>query len=177
MTDLQSPVPEPVPGAESPGISQAIYGMPSFATLIAADIDATVSWYTDGLGFATLFSMPGPGDTPLVVHLRRRQFQDLLLRPARGPLTPGNGCTLSFAAVYDELDELAGRARGHGGGRVDGPADTRWNTRDLTITDPDGQVVIFTAARPAPLADAGFNDQMRRWGREQGLDTGSPSPG
>jgi hypothetical protein len=47
-------------------------------------------------------------------------------------------------------------------GRVDGPADTRWNTRDLTATDPDGQVVVFTAARPSELADPAFTDRMRR---------------
>jgi hypothetical protein len=49
---------------------------------------------------------------------------------------------VGFAAVYDELDALAERARAHGGGgRVDGPADTQWNTTDLTAADPDGNVV------------------------------------
>jgi uncharacterized glyoxalase superfamily protein PhnB len=165
MTDLKSPVPDPAPGAKAPGISRAIYGMPMFATLLARDIRATMSWYTAGLGFIDLFTMPGPDGAPVLAHLRRWQFQDLLLRPARGPVEPGSGCTLSFAAVYDEIDALAERARAHGGGRVDGPADTPWNTRDLTTADPDGNVVIFTAARPPQLADAAFPEQMRQWSR------------
>ena len=110
----------------------------------------------------------------MLVHLRRWQFQDLLVRPARGPITSGSGLTLSFAAVHDELDALAARARGHGGGRVDGPSDTPWNTRDLTTVDPDGNVVVFTAARPPDQRDAAFSEQMHRWNAGQGLATGSP---
>ena len=172
MTDFKSPVPEPAPGAEAPEISRAIYGMPMFATLLARDIRATVSWYIAGLGFIDLFTIPGPDGGPVLVHLRRWQFQDLLLHPAREPVRPGTGCMLSFAAVYDEIDALAERARAHGGGRVDGPADTTWNTRDLTTADPDGNTVIFTAARPPQLADAAFSAQMRQWSTNQGLSAG-----
>jgi catechol 2,3-dioxygenase-like lactoylglutathione lyase family enzyme len=173
MTETPSPAPAPAAGAQAPPISRAIYGMPMFATLQARDLAATVSWYTEGLGFINLFTMPGPDGAPLLVHLRRWQFQDLLVRPARGlvtpgdrpargPATPGSTCQLSFAAVYGELDALAERARAHAAGQVDGPADTPWNTRDLTATDPDGQVVVFTAARPPELADPAFTDRMRR---------------
>ena len=172
MTELKSPVPDPAPGAMAPGISRAIYGMPMFATLLVRDIRAALSWYTDGLGFLGLFTVPGPHDEPALVHLRRWQFQDLLLRPAREPgREPAGtgGCTLSFAAVYDELDALAGRARAHGGGHVDGPADTPWNTRDVTTADPDGNIVIFTAARPARLADTAFSAQLQEWSSQQGL--------
>ncbi len=167
MNEIESPVPEPVAGAKAPDITRAIYGMPAFATLLASDLDATLSWYVAGLGFISLFTIPGPNGNPVLVHLRRWQFQDVLVRPGTGPVRPGNGCTLSFAAVYDEIEGLAERARAHGGGRVDGPVDTPWNTRDLTTTDPDGTVVIFTAARPAELVDAGFSEQMSRWNEEQ----------
>ena len=169
MTDIMSPVPEPAAGATSPGISRAIYGMPMFATLAARDIGATVSWYTGGLDFIELFTVPGPGGGPVLVHLRRWQFQDLLVRPAHEPVTPGNGCVLNFAAVYGDVDALAERARAHGGGRVEGPADTPWNTRDLTTTDPDGNLVIFTAARPPELTDPAFSERLRWWSSEQGV--------
>ncbi len=171
MSDIESPVPEPVAGAKPPEITRAIYGMPAFVTLLASDLDATLSWYIDGLGFINLFAIPGPNGVPLLTHLRRWQFQDLLIRPAPGRVTPDTGCTLSFAAVYDEIDPLAERARGHGGGRIEGPVDTPWNTRDLTTSDPDGTVVVFTAARPPALADAGFSEQMKRWNEKQGPST------
>ena len=89
MTDITSPVPEPAAGARAPGVSRAIYGMPMFATLAARDIGATVSWYTGGLDFIELFTVPGPGGGSVLVHLRRWQFQDLLVRPAHEPVTPG----------------------------------------------------------------------------------------
>lgn len=168
MNEIPSPVPAPGRGVTAPPISRAIYGMPMFATLQVADVDRTISWYVDGLGFIDLFTMPGPTG-PALVHLRRWQFQDLLVRPASEPIQPGTGCTLSFSAVYDELDGMAEHARAHGAGQVDGPADTPWNTRDLTTVDPDGNVVIFTAARPPDQADAAFNEQMHHWSEEQGI--------
>jgi hypothetical protein len=112
MTDIASPVPAPVAGAEPPPISRAIYGMLMFATLAARELAATASWYTDGLGFIDLFTVPGPDGTPILVHLRRWQFQDLLVRPARGPVNPGGGCQLSFTAARPpELADPAFSAR------------------------------------------------------------------
>lgn len=169
MAEMSSPVPPPVGGAKAPEITRDIYGMPMFATLIASDMAATVSWYTEGLGFISLFTVPAGDGVPALVHLRRWRFQDLLVRPAAEPVTPGTACTLNFAAVYDEIDTLAERARAHGGGRVEGPVHTPWNTRDLTTIDPDGRVVVFTAARPSELADAAFSERMKQWSQEQGL--------
>jgi hypothetical protein len=81
MNEIPSPVPAPAAGAQAPPVSRAIYGMPMFATLLARDLAATVSWYVDGLGFINLFTVPGPDGAPLLIHLRRWQFQDLLVRP------------------------------------------------------------------------------------------------
>jgi catechol 2,3-dioxygenase-like lactoylglutathione lyase family enzyme len=167
MTDVASPVPAPLAGARSPGISRAIYGMPMFATLNAGDLDRTVSWFVDGLGFVVLFAMPPPPSPTMLVHLRRWQFQDILVRPAAAPVAAGSTCALNFAAVYDEVDELAARARAHGGGAVEGPTDTPWNTRDVTTTDPDGNVVVFTAGRPPDRTDPEFTAAMLRWNAEQ----------
>jgi catechol 2,3-dioxygenase-like lactoylglutathione lyase family enzyme len=145
-----SPVPTPSADVVSPGNYSEIYGMPAFATLAVSDVAATTSWYVAGLGFLELFSMPGPNGTPALVHLRRWAFQDLLIRPATGPISPGNGVSLSFAAVLTELDDLVDTARAHGAGDVADATDTRWNTRDVRTVDPDGNVVIFTAGRPLP---------------------------
>ena len=162
MTDVASPVPSPTPGAAPPPISRSIYGMPMFATLAVADLELTTSWYVDGLGFIELFTVPGPAG-PALVHLRRWQFQDLLVRPTAEPTTPGTACVLTFAAVFDELDALAARARAHGAGRVEGPLDTAWNTRDVTTVDPGGTVVVFSAARPADRSDRAFTERMQGW--------------
>ena len=172
MTSIQSPVPVPGLGVTAPEITCEVYGMPAFVTLLAADINTTVSWYTDGLGFINLFTIPGPDGRPALVHLRRWQFQDLLVRQSPRPVTAGSSLTLSFAAVYDEIDDMAESARVHDAGQVEGPNDTPWNTRDLTATDPDGNVIIFTAGRPAELTDSAFSTQMGRWNAEQGTAPG-----
>src|SRR5512140_1851605 len=167
MTDLPSPVPAPSMVARAPEISRAIYGMPMFVNLAVRDIAATTSWYTDGLGFIVLFSAPGPDGTPSLVHLRRWQFQDLLVHPAAPNVAAGSTLSVSFAAVYGEIDAIAERARAHGGGDVVGPTDTPWNTRDVTMVDPDGNVVVFTAGRPPELADPAFARGVIERFREQ----------
>ena len=123
-----------------PVVSREIYGMPVFVTLTVADLDRTVDWYVNGLGFISLFTMPGPDGGPALVHLRRWRYQDILVRPGKPPV--GGEWTISVMAVVEELDALAARARAHGGGLVEGPADTPWNTRDVRATDPDGYVVV-----------------------------------
>jgi catechol 2,3-dioxygenase-like lactoylglutathione lyase family enzyme len=167
MAAIPSPVPAPGPGVEAPEICRDIYGMPFFATLLVADVSATVSWYTEGLGFITLFTIPGPDGLPALVHLRRWQFQDLLVRPSSGPVSAGTGVTLSFAAVYDEIEALAERARARTSGSVTGPIDTPWNTREVTTADPDGNVVIFTAGRPPLASDRAFSENMDTWNAQQ----------
>ncbi|HZN73388.1 MAG TPA: hypothetical protein VFC00_17100 [Micromonosporaceae bacterium] len=108
-----------------PVVSREIYGMPVFVTLTVADLDRTVDWYVNGLGFISLFTMPGPDGGPALVHLRR------------------------------------------GGGLVEGPADTPWNTRDVRATDPDGYVVVFTARRPVDEQDERFTAMMQEQARLQ----------
>jgi catechol 2,3-dioxygenase-like lactoylglutathione lyase family enzyme len=169
MTLFPSPVPPPTEGAQAPGISREIYGMPAFITLAVTDVAATVDWYTEALGFIVLFSVPGLGDSPVLVHLRRWQFQDILVRPSTTPVAPGDAAFFSVAAVYGELDALADRARAHGAGRVEGPTDTPWNTRDLRTTDPDGNVLVFTAGRPPEHSDQDFSDRMTTWSADQDL--------
>jgi predicted enzyme related to lactoylglutathione lyase len=137
------------------GVTTDIYPMPAFATLVVADLERTVDFYTRALDFVALFAMPGGQ----LVHLRRWRYQDLLVRP--GDAEPGRGCGLSVAALAEDLPVLADRARAHGGGTVEGPLDTPWNTRDLTVVDPDGYRLTYTARRPVADRDAAFEAMMR----------------
>jgi hypothetical protein len=149
------------------GITRDIYGMPAFVKLAVADLASTVAWFTGALDFIELFTMPGPLGGAALVHLRRWRYQDILVVPAEPGQPVGPSIQLTFAAEFEELDGLAARARAFGEGVVDGPADTRWNTRDLSVTGPDGLTVVFTARRPEPLRDARFAADMERWAQEQ----------
>lgn len=149
------------------GITRDIYPMPSFPKLAVADLAATVAWFTGALDFIDLFTMPGPNG-PVLVHLRRWRYQDILVVPTEGPVAPlGPRIQLTFAAEFEELEALAARARSYGGGTVEGPTDTPWNARDLTVTSDDGVTVVFTARRPEQLRDHEFDANMRRWAAEQ----------
>jgi catechol 2,3-dioxygenase-like lactoylglutathione lyase family enzyme len=152
MTDTTEPVLDA-------GITTDVYPMPAFVSLEVADLSRTVDWYVDGLDFVELFRMPGPGGRPALVHLRRWRYQDILVR--EGTPTPGAGWTLSVSALADDLPALAERARSHGGGGVEGPVDTPWNSRDLRVVDPDGYRLVYTARRPEGARDAAFEAMIR----------------
>ena len=149
----------------TPEISREIYGMPAFVTLTVTDLDRTVDWYVNGLDFVALFTMPGPDGRPSLVHLRRWRYQDILVRPGERPT--GGGWTIGVMAALEQLDALAERARAHGGGVVEGPLDTPWNTRDLRVTDPDGYTVVYTARRMESERDARFTAMMEEQARLQ----------
>lgn len=151
------------------GVTRDIYGMPAFVTLIAPDVRAAAAWFTRSLEFIELFAMP-PGNDPMLIHLRRWRYQDILIRRGEAPDDIGGGIQLSLAADYEELDALAAKV-GVGGAHVEGPTDTSWNTRDLTVTTPEGLRLVFTARRPEMLRDQTFSANMEQWNAEQPTPT------
>src|SRR5262245_28051690 len=122
-SEIEVPVPE---------IDRSIYVMPAFATLRVGDLEASRRWYVEGLGFAVLAELPGPSGAIALIHLRRWRYQDVLLVPGRAPASPpAQGVRLTFSTHGDDLDELAAQVRAIGGGSVEGPSPTPWNTRDV----------------------------------------------
>jgi catechol 2,3-dioxygenase-like lactoylglutathione lyase family enzyme len=124
-----------------------IYPMPAFPTLETRDIEASARFYVDVLGFQHIYSLPGPGGVPIVVHVRWAQYADLLLRrpmgvPAEGP--KGVGISLSFAVFEGKVDDVAERARRAGVALVTEPKNQPWNARDFSLRDPDGFLLTFT---------------------------------
>lgn len=130
---------------DSPESQPEIYPMPAFPTLKVRDIEASARWYTEVLGFTTIFTMPGPGGIPSLVHLRWIKYADLLLFPEREssqvPEAKGIGVALNFSV--EDVDQLAERARRHNARIVEGPVDRPWNIRELVILDPDGYRLVF----------------------------------
>lgn len=140
-------------------VDTSIYPMPMFLRLEVSDLDRSRAFYTRALDLIELAVLP-PSGPPFLVHLRRWRYQDVLLVPARGPVSPAVGLGLSLAAEHDELAGLAERARAFGA-PVEGPADTPWNTTDVTVTDPDGLRITYTARRPVERRDADFEAVVR----------------
>ena len=137
-----SPVPGPALDAVPPELFRGLYGMPMFVTVPAAEPTGSVDFWTRGLGFFVLFSVPGR-----LTHLRHWAFQDVLLVPAdRAEVT--TELSVSFACVLSQLDEIAAACEQLLPGCTTGPRSTPWNTVDLEVRTPDNTRVIMTAARP-----------------------------
>ena len=143
-----------------------VYPMPAFATLQVHEIADVAAWYEKALGFRPMFTAPGPEGDPVLIHLRRRKYQDLLLIPAASDAQTGpTSLTLSFSADED-IDALAERASSVssvGRSKVEGPFDTPWNTRDLRVTDPAGHAIVLTSrgADPNPESWAAWQARFK----------------
>jgi len=62
------------------------------------------------------------------------------------------------------VDALAEQAKPRGANVVSGPLDQPWNVRELTVLDPDGYKLVFTAPlNPNP----GFEEVVRRAASEK----------
>ena len=131
-------------------MTEEIYPMPSFPMLIVSELDASANFYQNVLGFKHIFTMPGPGGQPALVHLRWVKYADLLIakspdgRESSGQ--KGVGISLNFD-LFDrfagDIDAFAKHARGNGA-TITGPIDQPWNVREVTVIDPDGYRLVFT---------------------------------
>ncbi|MFE0038368.1 VOC family protein [Streptomyces sp. NPDC059015] len=137
--------PVPIPGSEAvpPEPFRGVYGMPAFATIPTGDLAESMDFWTRGLDFFELFSIPGT-----LVHLRRWAFQDVLLVQAASVPEQAPAMSLSFACVLSQVDSLVERCRAVRPGSVDGPRDTPWNTRDVEVITPEKARIVLTAAKP-----------------------------
>ena len=124
-----------------------IYPMVMFPTLAVGDVGASVGWYSEVLGFGTVFVLPGADGEPVLGHLRWRKYADVLLVPDEGGAdskrVKGAGVSLSFLVGDLSVDALAERLMGLGVELEEGPVTRPWNTREIVVADPDGFRLVF----------------------------------
>jgi catechol 2,3-dioxygenase-like lactoylglutathione lyase family enzyme len=133
-------------------MTEEIYPMSSFPMLIVRDLEASSKFYQEMLGFKHIFTMPGSGGKPGLVHLRWLKYADLLIAlPRDGKEIPeprGAGVSLSFQMLDrfgGSVDALAEQAKAKRANILSGPLDQPWNVREVTILDPDGYRLVFMA--------------------------------
>jgi uncharacterized glyoxalase superfamily protein PhnB len=147
------------PQADPPTLGEhaghVIYAMPAFARVASPDPVRLVRYFTTALDFSVMFAAPEVGGVPMLVHLRRRKYQDILVvpaPPAEAGATSRPGLVVTFAAAdADEVDALAARVATAAPETSSGAVDTPWSTRDLTVRDPDGRSWTFTARGRGPM--------------------------
>jgi len=151
-------------------MTEEIYPMPSFPSLIVKDLEVSSSFYQNALGFKHIFTMPGPGGEPALVHLRWVKYADLLITKSRDgeelSEPKGTGVSLNFS-MFDrfdgDIDAFAKQARQQDA-NVRGPVDQPWNVREVTVLDLDGYKLVFTV----PLnINLGFDEMLEQAKNEE----------
>ena len=109
------------------------------ASLTVGDLQASLSWYCDVLGFAVdrRFEVEGKLRS---VALQAGRVRVLLNQDdgAKGlDRAKGDGFSLMITTSQD-IDEIAARIRKSGGSLDSEPADMPWGRRVFRILDPDG---------------------------------------
>ena len=111
-----------------------------------ADIDATVVFFRDVLGFEALYREPG------YAYMEREGCGLRILEAGEGnPLLPGNRRFRYYIDVRD-VDALYAELKPKldllPPGDVHGPADKPYHQRELLVLAPDGDLVAFGHAIP-----------------------------
>ena len=126
---------------------EEFYPMPLFVQLEVSDVVEVARWYKEALGFRSVFDGPvGPDGKPFIVHLRKDRYQDLLLVPV-GPgqvVQPSPTLSINFNPGDVTVAELFQSAQKAGTTRIEGPVERPWNVRELTVYDPDGNIIKFS---------------------------------
>jgi uncharacterized glyoxalase superfamily protein PhnB len=146
-------------------MTEEIYPMPIFPTLVVNDVEASANFYQNALGFKHIFTMPGPDGKPSLVHLRWVKYADLLITGAQdgkeltGPKGVGISLNFNMLEHFDgDMDAFAKHGREHGA-NMTGPIDQPWNVREATVLDPDGYKLVFTIPININL---GFDEMIER---------------
>jgi len=114
------------------------------------DIQASITWYRDVLGFFVGQEMKQ--EEKLVGAVLKAGAVDLLLIQddfAKGrDRQKGAGLRL-YCTTTQDVDELAAAIAARGGVLSQPPKDEPWGARDFAITDPDGFQISITTPVPA----------------------------
>ena len=108
-------------------------------SLTAKDLQASLAWYRDVVGFTVGYEMERDGKV-IAVALRAGTVRIILNQDDGGrgwERVKGEGFSLSFA-TRESVDDVAARIKTRGGELDTEPADMPWGARMFRLRDPDG---------------------------------------
>ena len=117
--------------------------------LAVRDMDATMAFYTDVLGFEVTFTLPNEAGGLDHAGLKHGET-DIMVGPLRdaapdGSDRPGTGIVLYMTVADDEdIDAYFERVKAAGARVLQEPTDQFWGHRDWGIADPDGYVLYIS---------------------------------
>jgi len=118
-------------------------------TISVADIETTLAFYNQMLGFETTYTLPGPGGRLVYAGVRRGASELMIGTLDRDPDVQrdclGAGVSFYFTVDADEdIDAYFDRVKLAGAPVFQEPTDQFWGHRDWGITDPDGYKLIIS---------------------------------
>lgn len=125
-------------------MTEEFYPMPLFVRMFVRDVAATAKWYTNALGFRSVYVQQDPNGRHRMNHIRLAKYQDLLLLPQPQDTADiqSNGLIISFS-YNGNLEALAQQAISTGA-TVGGPTVMPYNAYELTVIDPNEFILIFS---------------------------------
>ena len=120
-------------------VEVALEGIELSAALTVADVERSLLWYQETLGFSVARRIEREGKLT-AVSLRAGAVRILLGQDdgAKGlRRVKGEGFSLQITTAQS-IDALADRVRSKGGTLTTEPVDTPWGVRMFRVQDPDG---------------------------------------
>lgn len=118
------------------------------AALSVGDLQASLAWYRDALGFTVDRTHEREGRV-MSVSLRAGDVRVLLNQDdgAKGAeREKGAGFSLMIT-TRQEIDPIADRIRALGGTLATEPTDTPWGSRMFRVRDPDGFLLVIASEK------------------------------
>jgi len=113
--------------------------------ITASDLQASVAWYRDVLGFTVAEEFQRDGKV-MGVRLRAGAVDFLLGQDdfAKGRDRQKGAALRLFVVTAQDVDKLAADIKARGGQLAHEPTDQPWGTRDFAVVDPDGFNISIT---------------------------------
>ena len=136
------------PGATKRADPQSFRARALQASLTVKDLEKSLAWYRDVVGF-TLDQRHERGGQLRAVSLKAGDVRILLGQDdgAKGwDRVKGEGFSLQFTTAQN-VDDIAKRIRERGGTLEAEPTDTPWGGRVFRLRDPDGFRLVISSER------------------------------
>ncbi|HET9983803.1 MAG TPA: VOC family protein [Longimicrobiales bacterium] len=127
---------------------ERLHGRTLSASLTVKDLQRSVAWYRDVVGFAVDRTYEREGE-PRAVSLRAGDVRILISQDDSlkgGDRVKGEGFSL-MVTTTQSVDEIARRIREAGGTLESEPADMPWGARVFRLRDPDGFKMAISSER------------------------------
>jgi uncharacterized glyoxalase superfamily protein PhnB len=118
------------------------------ASLTVKDLEKSLAWYRDVLGF-TVDQQHERGGKTIAISLKAGVVRILINQDdgSRGwDRVKGEGFSLQLTTAQS-IDELANRVRAGGGTLASEPADMPWGVRMFRVKDPDGFTFVISSEK------------------------------